>query len=76
MKNASPALISELWRKVADTAVNKMKSEPDADIYISTSGMGVSWLHVRIDSRPKYYNYEPYKHTNKEKCTTSTCTTF
>ncbi|MGI9336296.1 MAG: DUF6940 family protein, partial [Gammaproteobacteria bacterium] len=22
----------------------------------------VSWLHVRLDNRPKYYAYGPYKH--------------
>lgn len=25
------------------------------------SGLGVYWLHVRFDSRPKYYNYQKYK---------------
>jgi len=29
--------------------------------WLSTSGLGVGWLHVRLDSRPKYYTYEPYK---------------
>ena len=27
---------------------------------MSTSGMGVSWLHIRLDFRPKYYNWKPY----------------
>jgi hypothetical protein len=21
----------------------------------------VSWLHVRLDSRPKYYRFDPYR---------------
>ncbi|MEL6820145.1 MAG: hypothetical protein AAFP70_00190 [Calditrichota bacterium] len=29
--------------------------------WLSTSGLGVYWLHVRIDSRPKYYQFRPYK---------------
>lgn len=29
--------------------------------WLSTSGLGVGWLHVRIDSRPKYYQYGPYR---------------
>lgn len=29
--------------------------------WLSTAGLGVSWLHIRIDSRPKYYRYRPYK---------------
>jgi len=28
--------------------------------WLSTSGLGVYWLHVRFDSRPKYYNYSPF----------------
>ncbi len=23
-------------------------------------GVGVAWLHARLDSRPKYYTFEPY----------------
>lgn len=30
-------------------------------VYLSTSGLGVYWLHVRLDSRPKYYTFRPYK---------------
>jgi len=29
----------------------------------STAGAGVSWLHVRLDDRPKYYGFKPYKKT-------------
>ncbi len=30
-------------------------------LWLSTAGGGVAWLHVRLDSRPKYYGYSPYK---------------
>jgi hypothetical protein len=33
----------------------------DQPIWISTSGLGVPWLHVRIDSAPKYYSHIPYR---------------
>jgi hypothetical protein len=29
--------------------------------WVSTSGLGVPWVHVRLDERPKYYQYEPYR---------------
>lgn len=29
--------------------------------WLSTSGLGIHWLHVRIDSRPKYYTFKEYK---------------
>jgi hypothetical protein len=32
-----------------------------APVWVSTAGMGVSWLHVRLDNRPKYYGYKPYR---------------
>jgi hypothetical protein len=28
--------------------------------WISTAGLGVPWVHVRLDSRPKYYQYQRY----------------
>jgi len=30
-------------------------------VFLSTSGLGISWLHVRLDNRPKYYTFGPYK---------------
>ena len=30
-------------------------------VWVSTNGDGVAWLHVRIDERPKYYAYAPYR---------------
>mmetsp|Transcript_9405 Transcript_9405/g.21189 ORF Transcript_9405/g.21189 Transcript_9405/m.21189 type:complete len:541 (+) Transcript_9405:444-2066(+) len=29
-------------------------------VWLSTSGMGVPWLHVRLDSSPKYYTYHGF----------------
>lgn len=33
-------------------------------MWINTSGLGIYWLHVRLDSYPKYYTYSPYKTFN------------
>ncbi|MBX3273625.1 MAG: hypothetical protein KF729_25400 [Sandaracinaceae bacterium] len=30
-------------------------------VWVSTSGLGVSWLHVRVERRPKYYAHAPYR---------------
>ncbi len=30
-------------------------------IWLSTAGAGVPWLHIRLDSRPKYYGHAPYR---------------
>jgi len=30
-------------------------------LWLSTSGLGVAWLHLRLDHAPKYYQYAPYR---------------
>ncbi len=47
-----------LWKTVGEELTRRLFDEP---IWLSTAGAGVSWLHVRIDDRPKYYGYGPYK---------------
>ncbi|MBI1182799.1 hypothetical protein GC194_00910 [bacterium] len=34
------------------------------NLWINTSGLGVGWLHLRLDDSPKYYQYKPYKQQN------------
>lgn len=38
-------------------------SKDHKKLWLSTSGLGAKWVHVRIDSSPKYYNWEPYSNT-------------
>ena len=33
-------------------------------LWLSTAGAGVIWLHVRLDSRPKYYKTRRYKNAD------------
>lgn len=33
----------------------------DRTLWVSTAGGGVDWIHVRLDSRPKYYGHLPYR---------------
>jgi len=47
-----------LWKLVATTFETLISDTPK---WLSTAGLGVSWLHIRIDSRPKYYRYQSYK---------------
>jgi len=48
------ALLQELGR----TLEQRIHRQP---IWLSTCGLGVFWLHVRLDSRPKYYSHAAYK---------------
>jgi hypothetical protein len=52
--------INAFWLKVASSIRKQLKTTPEK-IWLSTSGAGVQWLHVRLDSRPKYYNWQEYK---------------
>lgn len=47
-----------LWRAVGEVMSQRLGAKP---VWLSTAGAGVSWLHVRLDDRPKYYGYEPYR---------------
>lgn len=46
-----------LWQAVGQSMVDRLNEKP---VWLSTAGAGVSWLHVRLDDRPKYYHYQPY----------------
>ncbi len=50
--------IHQLWEMVGQVYEQKIGSQ---NKWLSTAGMGVYWVHVRIDSRPKYYRYSPYR---------------
>jgi hypothetical protein len=47
-----------LWQSVGEAMERRVSSKP---VWLSTAGAGVSWLHVRLDDRPKYYNFGPYR---------------
>jgi hypothetical protein len=47
-----------LWRAVGAAVEQCLSSAP---VWLSTSGLGVYWLHIRLDSRPKYYSFRPYR---------------
>lgn len=46
-----------LWRAVGAALVERLSEQP---IWLSTSGLGVYWVHIRLDSCPKYYTFRPY----------------
>ena len=48
----------QLWQAIANAIEIRLSSTP---LWLSTAGMGVAWLHVRLDSRPKYYAHQPYR---------------
>lgn len=58
VRKAPVKQVIELFQQVAQIYYTSIKKEKR---WLSTSGLGVPWLHVRIDSRPKYYCHKAYK---------------
>jgi len=50
--------IDALWRTVGDAMARRLSAKP---VWLNTAGAGVSWLHVRLDDRPKYYGHAAYR---------------
>ena len=59
VREAPPSQITQLWAKVGAEFLKSLKSS-SSEIWLSTSGLGVAWLHFRLDSYPKYYQYKPF----------------
>ena len=57
--HADPSQMHQLWARVGAAAAASLSDEDT--VWISTSGTGVAWLHVRLDKRPKYYTHTPFK---------------
>jgi hypothetical protein len=61
VQRAEEHQVDALWQTVAHTIRKQLDtSSSSRKIWLSTSGAGVQWLHVRLDSRPKYYNWREY----------------
>ncbi|KAG8459420.1 hypothetical protein KFE25_013056 [Diacronema lutheri] len=61
VRGASDAQAGAFWARVAEAVDTTVRARGDAPTWVSTEGSGVSWLHVRLDSRPKYFHWAGYK---------------
>lgn len=59
-RQATPGEARALWGLVADAVCERLETTT-GPTWVSTAGMGVGWLHVRLDPRPKYYRYGPFR---------------
>ncbi len=58
LRSAPEMQIRSFWAQAAMAIQGRMSDVP---VWVSTSGGGVPWLHLRLDDRPKYYAYRPYR---------------
>jgi len=62
IRNAPQEQITQFWKLSAKSYIEELKHKHErinehVGTWFSTNGMGVAWLHLRIDSVPKYYSY-------------------
>lgn len=58
VREADEDQIDKFWQITGLETLQAVNSKPK---WLSTSGLGVFWLHVRIDTIPKYYQTQEYK---------------
>lgn len=58
VRNAPQAQVHSIWCAIGTQVQSHISAKP---IWISTAGGGVAWLHVRLDTQPKYYVHTPYE---------------
>jgi hypothetical protein len=58
LRAAPRAQIAAFFSALASQGLRSCREGP---AWISTAGDGVAWLHGRVDRRPKYYRYAPYR---------------
>ncbi len=58
VRNAPLSQIHDFWKLVGEIYLTNLGEKQK---WLSTAGLGVFWLHIRVDSRPKYYKYSQYK---------------
>ena len=57
VRDAAASQQQALWQRVGECVTRRMSDRP---LWVSTAGLGVYWLHVRLDSFPKNYSWRPY----------------
>jgi hypothetical protein len=57
LRNAPASQVHALWQSIAKVVGDKLSPQPR---WLSSAGLGVSWLHLRLDTWPKYYRFAPY----------------
>jgi hypothetical protein len=60
VRHAPAQQIHALWSAVG-RAVEEHWRARNTPVWVSTAGLGVHWVHVRLDERPKYYRHSAFR---------------
>ena len=58
LQTAETSHIQGLWKALAGAVTEALTEQP---LWISVSGAGVAWLHIRLDTQPKYYLFSAFR---------------
>lgn len=58
VRGAPAAQRDRLWQIVGEAMHKRLDDRP---VWLNTAGAGVSWLHIRLDDTPKYYQHAAYR---------------
>ncbi len=61
LRTAEAPLTAAFWAATAQALQRALAEAGVSARWLSTSGLGVGWTHMRVDQRPKYYTWRPYK---------------
>lgn len=64
-RSADNEIVMETWKLALQTYVEQVKKQATRSLWFSTSGMGIAWLHFRLDQRPKYYTYKRFRNETR-----------
>ena len=58
LRSAPESQKQALWQMLGEVVAEQLSVRP---LWLSTSKLGVRWLHLRVDTEPKYYRHEAYR---------------
>ena len=61
VRNGPSDQVEQFWKNSAKTFLEEVQARGSKPVWLSTAGQGIAWLHLRMDSRPKYYQTQEYK---------------
>lgn len=62
VRQAPEAQRDAQWRELGEAINTRLsRTRPRSSLWVSTAGGAVPWLHMRVDSAPKYYRFEAYR---------------
>lgn len=59
LRGAPSAQVDAQWRQLGE-AIHQRLLHSSTSLWVSTAGGAVPWLHMRVDSAPKYYQHTAY----------------